>query len=68
MAYDTVANLVSDAAIELGIAPNASPIVDPYASTDQNIVQLRAAAQEAAVTWPSVATGRTCARSTRSRP
>ncbi len=38
MAYDTVANLVSDAAIEMGLVTAA--IADPFASTDQNIVQL----------------------------
>lgn len=41
-AWDTVANLISDAAIELGIAPNAAPITDPFASTDPNIRQLLA--------------------------
>lgn len=37
--WDTVADIVSDAAIELGLV--VAPIADPYASTDQNIVQLR---------------------------
>lgn len=41
-AWDTVANLISDAAIELGIAPNAAPITNPFASTDPNILQLLA--------------------------
>lgn len=36
--WDTVANLISDAAIELGLA--SSPIADPFASTDPNIQQL----------------------------
>jgi|SRR6266850_4143283 len=40
--WDTVANLISDAAIELGIAPNAAPIANPFAATDPNILQLLA--------------------------
>lgn len=39
-AYDTVAGVVSDAAIELGLVTAA--IADPYASVDQNILQLTA--------------------------
>lgn len=38
--FDTAANIVSNAAIELGLSDEA--IADPWASTDQNIVQLRA--------------------------
>lgn len=37
-AYDTVAGIVSDAAVEMGLASAA--IADPYASSDQNILQL----------------------------
>ncbi len=40
MAWDTVANVVSDAAIELGLVPTA--IANPYAATDPNILQLNA--------------------------
>ncbi len=38
MAYPTVASLISDAAAEMGLI--TADIVDPYASMDQNIVQL----------------------------
>lgn len=38
MAFDTVANVVSDAAIQLGLVSEA--ITDPYASTDDNIRRL----------------------------
>jgi len=37
VAYDTVANIVSDAAVELGLGT----VSDVYASTDPNVVQLR---------------------------
>lgn len=36
--WDTVAGVVSDAAIELGVVP--TPVADPFASTDPNILQL----------------------------
>lgn len=36
--WDTVAEVVSDAAIELGLVP--TPVADPFASADQNILQL----------------------------
>lgn len=38
--YDTVANIISDVAIELGLV--AAAVSDPYASTDANIILLRA--------------------------
>lgn len=38
MAYDTAANIINDAAVELGLI--AADIADPYESTDANIVQL----------------------------
>src|SRR6266481_4730387 len=38
MVYATVASLISDAAVELGLV--SADIVDPYASTDPNILQL----------------------------
>lgn len=38
--YDTVANIISDVAIELGLV--AAAVSDPYASTDGNIILLRA--------------------------
>jgi hypothetical protein len=37
--FDTAANVINDAALELGLI--ASAIADPLASTNQNIVQLR---------------------------
>lgn len=37
--FDTAANIVSNAALELGLTDEA--IADPWASTDQNIIQLR---------------------------
>jgi hypothetical protein len=37
--WDTATNLVSDAAIELGLV--SAPVSDVFGSTDQNIVQLR---------------------------
>lgn len=40
MAFDTVANVISDAAIQLGLA--SVSISDPYASTDDNILRLNA--------------------------
>lgn len=39
MAWDTVANIITDVAVELGLETEA--ISDPYAETDQNIVLLR---------------------------
>src|SRR3954468_3046330 len=36
--WDTVAEIVSDTAIELGLI--SAPIADPFASTDPNILQL----------------------------
>lgn len=39
MSYETVATLISDAALELALVVAA--IADPFASTEQNIVQLR---------------------------
>jgi hypothetical protein len=39
VAFDTVANIVTDAAIQLGFVSSA--ISDPYAETDDNIVRLR---------------------------
>lgn len=38
MAFDTVATIVSDAAVELGLV--SANITDPFASTDTNILQL----------------------------
>lgn len=38
MAYDTAANILNDAAVSLALI--ATPITDPYGSTDVNIVQL----------------------------
>lgn len=38
--YPTVANVISDAAIALGVAPNMAAITNPYGSTDPNILQL----------------------------
>jgi len=38
MAFPTAAQVISDAAVELGLV--ASDITDPFASTDQNIIQL----------------------------
>lgn len=40
MAFDTVANIVSDAAIELGYVSSA--IANPFASTDANVLRLNA--------------------------
>lgn len=37
--FDTAANIVSNAALELGLTQAA--LADPWASTDQNIIQLR---------------------------
>ncbi len=38
MAFDTALNVISDAAVELGLSTG---VVDPFGSTDANIVQLR---------------------------
>lgn len=38
MAFDTAANIISDAAIQLGFVSSA--IADPYAETDDNIIRL----------------------------
>lgn len=40
MAFDTAANIISDAAIQLGLVSTA--IADPYAETDANILRLNA--------------------------
>src|SRR5688572_457522 len=40
MAWDSVGNIVNDAALELGLITSAS--ADVYGETNQNIVQLRA--------------------------
>src|SRR3954467_3842153 len=42
LSWQTVAEIVSDAAIEEGIAPEGLAIDDPFASTDPNIRQLLA--------------------------
>lgn len=39
MAWDTAANILNDAAVELGLY--ATDLADPYDSTDANVVQLR---------------------------
>lgn len=40
LSWATVAELVSDAAIEEGIAPDGKPIADPFSATDPNILQM----------------------------
>ncbi len=40
MGFDTADNIINDAAIEIGLY--STPIADPYASTEPNVVQLRA--------------------------
>lgn len=39
MAFDSAANILNDAAVELGLI--STDVADPYASTDANIIQLR---------------------------
>jgi hypothetical protein len=65
-AWDTVAEIVSDAAIELGLISAA--ISDPFASTDPNILQLIGLLKSGGASWRARASGRTCRRSTRSAP
>lgn len=40
MGFDTVVNIVNDAAVELGLLNRQRTLVDPYASSDANIGQL----------------------------
>jgi hypothetical protein len=39
LSYDTAANILNDAAVELGLY--ATDLADPYESTDANVIQLR---------------------------
>lgn len=40
MAYDTAANIINDAAVELGLLPFSGKVADPFGATDPNLGQL----------------------------